>query len=70
MIQYKLVYVFLHMQMIFIKKGDNLWRFLFVDENTKLLLKKLYYTKNKPLKLILLKEPGDVTSVSRIYNYE
>lgn len=56
--------------MIFIKKGDNLWRFLFVDENTKLLLKKLYYTKNKPLKLILLKEPGDVTSVSRIYNYE
>ena len=41
MIQYKLVHVFLHMQMIFVKKGDNLWRFLFVDENTKLLLKKI-----------------------------
>ena len=66
MIQYKLVYVFLHKQIIFILKSDNLWRFLFVDENTQLLLKKLYYTKIKPLKLILLKEPGDVTLVSRI----
>ena len=31
--------------MIFIKKGDNLWRFLFVDENTKLLLKKIVLYK-------------------------
>ena len=38
MIQYKLVYVFLHMHIIFIKRSDNLWRLLFVDENTKLLL--------------------------------